>query len=91
MNVLFIDILCLISYVILAIKSRQNWTIWLAGLQLSEVLAHLPTIILTGFVAHTYEAMQGFWAVPTLFTMVVGVFFERLDSNGIHSHIAEHK
>jgi hypothetical protein len=80
-NILLIDILCFFIFVFISLKSNKNWTIWLSGLQLSEVLAHFPGIILTDYTSHTYEALQGFWAIPTLFVMALGIFFERLDGD----------
>jgi hypothetical protein len=75
--IFWIDVLCLIGFLMLALKSRHYWPMWFAGFHLVAVLVHLATIIKPHFLPKAYVALQTFWAVPMLIVMVIGIHRDR--------------
>ncbi|MBO9579670.1 MAG: hypothetical protein J7498_02120 [Sphingobium sp.] len=75
--VFWIDLLCLIGFLFLALRSRHYWPLWFAGLHLVAVLVHLVTIITPHFLPKAYVALQAFWAIPMLVIMVAGIRRDR--------------
>jgi hypothetical protein len=75
--VLAVDVALLVGLYLLAIYSRRWWPIWASGFHCLAVLSHLSAAIVTGFVADVYFAASSCWAIPTLVSIVAGIWLDR--------------
>lgn len=72
-----VDLLLLIFVYFLSLFSAKNWLLWMTGFLLVSVGTHLSTVFGYVFSARAYELLQGFWSIPVLLTMVLGIFLNR--------------
>jgi hypothetical protein len=75
--IMWIDIACLVGFLILALRSRHFWPLWFAAFQMVAVSAHLATIARPSFMPKAYAAFQTFWSIPMLLVMVRGIVLDR--------------
>jgi hypothetical protein len=69
--VALVDLGVLAAFVYIALKSCRFWPLWVAGLQLTTVLAHLLRLISPDLVDIAYQAAMRFWSYPILLILVV--------------------
>jgi len=62
---------------VLALRSRAYWTIWAAGLQLMCMLTHFGPLVDRYSSPGLYRALETFWMMPMLVTMVLGIAKDR--------------
>jgi hypothetical protein len=72
-----VDGIYLAALYALAVLSRRFWPIWSAGFQLLSVLTHVATLLDPFTPPQLYRALESFWALPILITMVIGVSLDR--------------
>ena len=72
-----VDFSLLVGFYLLMLQSRRYWTIWVVGFHLIATTTHASTIIAPGFTPAIYRAMQSFWAIPVLLTLMVGIALDR--------------
>jgi len=72
-----VDSIYLAGLYVLAVRSGRFWPIWSAGFQLLAVLTHVGTMIDPFTKPQLYRALESFWALPILVTMVIGVSLDR--------------
>ena len=75
-GVLVIDVLTLIGFVAVALGSSRFWPLWIAGLQLTTLLAHIAKEIQISLVPQAYAAAAVFWSYPILIILAVGTWRE---------------
>ncbi len=83
-NVLTVDIMCLIGFLILALKSHRYWPIWASGLQLTAVISHFVIYTAPHVIPNVYQAINGIWSIPIVAIMVFGT---ALDNNYKMNHL----
>lgn len=76
-GVLAIDFLALAAFVMLALRSSRFWPLWVAGFQLTSVLAHFLKAIHWGMIPQVYAAAERFWIYPIFLAIVVGTWRSR--------------
>lgn len=72
-----IDVGLCITLTIIALRANRLWTIVLAGLQLSTVIAHLSKALFPALPAASYGIFAQFWAWPMLVTTLIGALQHR--------------
>lgn len=72
--VAIVDVTTLIAFVLIALRSHRFWPLWIAGLQLTTVLAHLFRVISPDLVNIAYQTAMRFWSYPILFILAVAVW-----------------
>jgi Na+-translocating ferredoxin:NAD+ oxidoreductase RnfE subunit len=74
---LSVDLLLLGGLYALMLSSRRYWPIWMVGFHLIAVVTHLTTMLTPSFTPQLYRAMGAFWAIPVLFSLLIGVELDR--------------
>lgn len=69
-----IDIAVLAAFVAIALRSERFWPLWVAGLQLTNSMAHLMKGIESDLIPKAYAAAAVFWSYPILLTIIVGTW-----------------
>lgn len=64
--VAIVDLAVLALFIAIALRSDRFWPLWVSGLQLTTVLAHLLRILNPGLVDIAYQAAMRFWSYPIL-------------------------
>ncbi|MEO1044765.1 MAG: hypothetical protein AAFX04_04930 [Pseudomonadota bacterium] len=82
MGVLLVDLAYLGALHWLVLRSRYCWPIWMCAFQLAGVSTHFPGLMPVSLVSDIYEALQGFWSIPVILSMVLGVYYEQNQRNG---------
>ena len=78
MPVLVIDLLLMLAFYALAMKSRVYWPIWAAGFHLITVAGHAATLIVPDFRSSLYYLFNGMWAIFVQMAMVWGITLDRM-------------
>ncbi|HVF83404.1 MAG TPA: hypothetical protein VM913_04445 [Sphingomicrobium sp.] len=72
-----IDIAVLLSFVAIALRSVRFWPLWVSGLQLTTVMAHVLRLLRPDLVDLAYAAAMRFWSYPILLILVVAALRSR--------------
>ena len=73
-GVLTIDFLALAAFVLLALRSSRFWPLWVAGFQLTSVLAHFLKAVSWDMIPEVYAVAERFWIYPIFLAIVVGTW-----------------
>ncbi len=76
-TVLLVDLILLAAIVRIALRSPRYWPTWFAGLHLAGVTCGTAAVLAGPEYADTLRIFAGFWGVPALLAMVVGLFLDR--------------
>jgi hypothetical protein len=69
-----IDIIALVIFTAVALRSTRFWPLWVAGLQLTTSVAHLMKAVELDLMPQAYAAALRFWIYPILLIIVVGTW-----------------
>ena len=72
-----IDGLVLLVAGFMLVRSQAYWPIWFCGFQLITVASEVTRLITPSALPSMYANMAGFWSVPALMTMAIGVYRDR--------------
>ena len=73
-GLLIIDLLMLSAFVVIALRSQRFWPLWVAGLQLTNSMAHLMKAIELDLMPVAYRAAAVFWSYPILIILAIGTW-----------------
>ena len=73
-GVFIVDLLTLAGFVAIALRTDRFWPLWVAGLQLTTLVAHMLKAIKIDLLPHAYAAAGRFWVYPIFFIIVVGTW-----------------
>ena len=73
-GVLIVDSLALLGFVLLALRSRRFWPLWVAAFQLTSVFAHFLKAIRWDLLPQVYAAAERFWIYPIFMIIVLGTW-----------------
>jgi len=71
---LLVDIVTLVAFVYVALRSNRFWPLWVAGLQLTTSMSHMLKAVDLGLGAQAYAAAEKFWSYPILLILAVGTW-----------------
>lgn len=71
---LFVDIVVLAAFVVVALQSDRFWPLWIAGLQLTTSVAHFLKAIDPHLFPQAYGLAVRFWSYPILIILAVGAW-----------------
>ena len=74
LGVLLVDLGALASFTFLALRSDRFWPWWVAGLQLTTVIAHALKGVQVDLMPQAYAAAARFWVYPIFMIIVVGTY-----------------
>ena len=73
-GVFAVDLAVLAGFTAIALRSDRFWPLWLAGLQLTTILAHLFKVVDFQLVPQIYAAAARFWVYPIFLIIVIGTW-----------------
>jgi hypothetical protein len=73
-GVFLVDLLTLAGFIAIALRTDRFWPLWIAGLQLTTLLAHFLKLIDVGLLPHAYAAAGRFWVYPIFLIIVAGTW-----------------
>lgn len=73
-GVLLVDLVVLIGFTFIALRSDRFWPLWIAGLQLTTITAHLFQGVSLDLIPKVYAAAARFWVYPIFLIIVVGTW-----------------
>ena len=73
-GVFLVDLLTLAGFVAIALRTDRFWPLWVAGLQLTTLVAHLLKAIEIDLLPKAYAAAGRFWVYPIFLIIVVGTW-----------------
>ena len=73
-GVFLVDLLTLAGFIAIALRTDRFWPLWVAGLQLTTLLAHFLKLIDVGLLPHAYAAAGRFWVYPIFLIIVAGTW-----------------
>lgn len=75
--VALVDVTVLGSFVMIALRSFRFWPLWVSGLQLTTVFAHLLRLLRPDLVDLAYAAAMRFWSYPILLILIAAALRTR--------------
>ena len=69
-----IDLVVLAAFVAVGLRSQRFWPLWIAGLQLTNSMAHLMKAIESDLFPTAYAAAAVFWSYPILLIIIIGTW-----------------
>ena len=76
--ILIIDCALFAAITAVALRSPRHWPVWFAGFQLAAVMFGLAALLWPTKNAAIYHTLAGFFAIPALLAMALGLFRDRL-------------
>jgi len=73
-GVLAVDLATFAAFVSVALSSSRFWPRWIAGLQLTTLLAHGFQLVSADLIPLAYAAAGRFWSYPILIIIAVGAW-----------------
>ena len=85
-GVFIVDLAVLAGFTAIALRSDRFWPLWVAGLQLTTILAHLLKAVQFELIPQVYAVAARFWVYPIFLIIVIGTWRShqrrRHDSHG---------
>jgi hypothetical protein len=75
--VMLVDGLVWVALMGFMLRSRRYFPIWMAAAQTNTLLSHGATMIAAVFDHHIYAGIATIWAIPCMFSMVLGIALDR--------------
>jgi hypothetical protein len=73
-GVFIVDLAAFAAFTFLALRSERFWPLWIAGLQLTTVIAHLLKAVQLDLMPQAYAAAARFWVYPIFLIIVIGTW-----------------
>lgn len=73
-GVMIVDLLALAGFTSIALRSNRFWPLWVAGLQLTTILAHAMRAVDFALVPKIYAVAARFWVYPIFLVIVIGTW-----------------
>lgn len=71
---LVIDLLMLMLFVLLALRSFRFWPLWVAGLQLTITISHVLKAVDQNLIPQVYAVAERMWSYPILIILILGTW-----------------
>lgn len=78
-GVFIVDLAVLAGFTAIALRSDRFWPLWVAGLQLTTILAHLLKAVQFELIPQVYAVAARFWVYPIFLIIVIGTWRSRRD------------
>lgn len=73
-GVLVVDALAFAGFTAIALRTDRFWPLWVAGLQLTTLVAHALKAVQLDLLPYAYGAAARFWVYPIFLIIVVGTW-----------------
>lgn len=84
-GVLLIDLAVFAAFVLVALRSRRFWPLWVAGLQLTSSLGHVIKAVDLQLLPRAYGAAIVLWSYPILIILAIGTWRGRRHIQAEHN------
>lgn len=71
-GVLVVDCMALLGFTLIALRSERFWPLWVAGLQLTTIIAHFLKAVELDLMPQVYAAAARLWVYPIFLIIVIG-------------------
>lgn len=69
-NIFAIDLVALVSFWLIALKTRRFWPYWITGWQLIAIFGHLQKLMFVEILARPYALLSMYISYPILFVIL---------------------
>ena len=69
-NIFAIDVLALISFWVIALKTKRFWPYWITGWQLIAIFGHVQKLMFSEILARPYALLSMYISYPILFLIL---------------------
>ena len=76
-GILLVDSGMFLAFLVVALRARRYWPIWMTGLQAVQVAGHAARLADPQMIPWAYAVAQGFWSYPMMAILVLGTFRHR--------------
>ena len=73
-GVLIVDLATFAGFTLVALRSERFWPLWIAGLQLTTLMAHAFKLGRIDLMPQAYAAAARFWVYPIFLIIVIGTW-----------------
>ena len=73
-GVLIVDFLTLAGFTAIALRTDRFWPLWVAGLQLTTMVAHLLKAVQLDLLPYAYATAARFWVYPIFLIIIIGTW-----------------
>ena len=73
-GLMIIDLLVLLVFIWIALRSQRFWPLWVAGLQLTNSISHVMKLANIDLMPRAYAAAAALWSYPILLILVIGTW-----------------
>jgi hypothetical protein len=74
LGVFLVDLATFSAFTWVALRTPRFWPLWIAGLQLTTVIAHILKAVDTTLLPYAYAAAGRLWSYPILLILVAGTW-----------------
>ena len=71
---MIIDLLVLLVFIWIALRSERFWPLWIAGLQLTNSISHVMKLVNVDLIPQAYGAAAALWSYPILLILAIGTW-----------------
>lgn len=72
-----VDLVCLVAFVILALRAERYWPLWVAALQIIGIAGHAVKLAEPSTLRQAYGFALVFWSYPMLLLIALGTWRHR--------------
>ena len=73
-GIFLVDMAALAGFTFVALRTDRFWPLWIAGLQLTTIIAHALKAVQLDLMPQAYAAAARFWVYPIFLIIVVGTW-----------------
>ena len=73
-GLMIIDLLVLLVFIWIALRSERFWPLWIAGLQLTNSISHVMKLVNVDLIPQAYGAAAALWSYPILLILAIGTW-----------------
>jgi hypothetical protein len=71
-GILLVDTAMLVAFLVLALRSRRYWPLWMTALFAVQAAGHLAKLANPAMMPWAYAVAQGIWSYPIIAVLVIG-------------------
>lgn len=73
-GIFLVDVAAFAGFTFVALRTERFWPLWIAGLQLTTIIAHALKAIQLDLMPQAYAAAARFWVYPIFLIIVIGTW-----------------
>lgn len=73
-GIFLVDVAAFAGFTFVALRTERFWPLWIAGLQLTTIIAHALKAVQLDLMPQAYAAAARFWVYPIFLIIVIGTW-----------------